>query len=83
MGELLVIRLRMNQPIAPNTTAPINSAIMILPSAAPMPKLLASQARPRPAASPPNIAPHGAFGAGAGAGATTGGVCCAGGAACF
>jgi hypothetical protein len=43
----------------------------MLPKASPKPSELANQARPRPAAKPPNMAPQGFFGAAA-AGAAAG-----------
>jgi hypothetical protein len=48
-----------------------NANMSMLPKASPMPKLLANQAKPKPAAKPPNMAPHGRL-AGAAAGAAAG-----------
>ena len=48
----------------------IRPNIMNWPNSSPKPMELANQAKPRPAARPPNIAPHGRFcGAAAGGGA--------------
>ena len=46
----------------------IRAIIMNSPNASPIPSELASQARPRPAAKPPSMAPHGRFGAAAAGG---------------
>ena len=56
----------MKKPIAIMTPRANNPNIRMLPKASPIPKECASQARPRPAAKPPNMAPQGFFGATAG-----------------
>jgi hypothetical protein len=57
----------MNQPMANMMTKANIANIMNSPMAAPKPKELASQAKPKPAAKPPNMAPQGRLGAGIGA----------------
>src|SRR6185369_14495824 len=65
-------RERMPQPMAAMATITSRAISRNWPNAAPRPSECASQARPRPAASPPSIAPQGRLGAaaaGLGAGA--------------
>jgi hypothetical protein len=57
----------MNQPTAIMMTNASNANIMNCPIAAPKPKELANQAKPKPAAKPPNMAPQGRLGAAGGA----------------
>src|SRR6478735_9066959 len=57
-------RLRRTMPTTIISTRPTSSTSMRFANPAPKPRLFASQARPRPAASPPSIAPHGRRGAG-------------------
>ena len=55
--------LRIKKPATTITSKASRPNIKILPKASPNPSDEASQARPKPAARPPSIAPHGFFGA--------------------
>src|SRR5574343_249815 len=76
-------RRRMTMPMTAMTTMASSITISTLPKASPKPSEWASQARPRPAARPPSMAPQGFLGAAcAGAvadlGVVAGAACCVG-----